>query len=63
MLFQARTRQRDKAVEERDAAKEDLQTVQKRIEAHGKRQQIEDDIAIGDIPDTSGMRDPYARDD
>lgn len=48
---------------ERDQAVQKAQSTQKRVEAHEKRQAIEDGIAIGDIPNTDGMHDdPYNRD-
>lgn len=48
---------------ERDQAVKKAQSTQKRVEAHEKRQAIEDDIAIGYLPNTDGMHDdPYNRD-
>lgn len=48
---------------ERDQAVQNAQSTQKRVEAHEKRQAIEDDIAIGDLPNTDGLHDdPYNRD-
>lgn len=48
---------------ERDQAVQKAQSTQKRVEAHEKRQAIEDDIAIGDLPNTYGVHDdPYNRD-
>lgn len=48
---------------ERDQAVEKVQSTQKMVEAHEKRQAIEDDIAIGDLPNTDGLHDdPYNRD-
>lgn len=48
---------------ERDQAVKKAQSTQKRVEAHEKRQAIEDDIAIGDLPNTDGLHDdPYNRD-
>lgn len=48
---------------ERDQAVQKAQSTQKRVEAHEKRQEIEEDIAIGDLPNTDGVHDdPYNRD-
>ena len=50
------------AEKERDEAEAKSIATEKRIEAHEKRGEIEQDIAIGDYPYTGGMRDPYDRD-
>lgn len=47
---------------ERDKEKTKSESLKKRVEAHEKRQQIENDIAIGDMPNHDGVRDPYDRD-
>lgn len=50
------------AEKERDQAVAKTESIQKRVEAHEKRQEIEQDIALGEQPNTDGMRDPYDRD-
>ncbi|AUR88500.1 TMhelix containing protein [Vibrio phage 1.115.B._10N.222.49.B11] len=50
------------AEKERDIAEAKVNGVEKRIEAHEKREEIEQDIAMGDHPYVDGMRDPYDRD-
>ncbi|QWX10243.1 hypothetical protein PP411_gp44 [Vibrio phage vB_VpP_BT-1011] len=48
---------------ERDQAVQKAQSTQKRVEAHEKREEIEQDIAMGDLPNTDGLHDdPYNRD-
>lgn len=49
------------AEKERDQAIGQKQSAEKRVEAHEKRQQIEEDIAIGDQSNVDGVRDPYDR--
>lgn len=46
---------------ERDKAIKKAESAEKRIKAHEKRQEIESDIALGDHPNTDGVRDPYDR--
>ena len=50
------------AEKERDEAEAKAISTEKRIEAHEKREEIEQDIAMGDYPYVDGMRDPYDRD-
>ncbi|QGF21015.1 TMhelix containing protein [Vibrio phage Seahorse] len=48
---------------ERDQAVQKAQSTQKRVEAHEKREEIEQDIAMGDLSNTDGLHDdPYNRD-
>lgn len=62
-MLKIRTNQKEEAEAERDIAESKASSTQKRVEAHEKRQDIEDDIAIGDLPNTDGMHDdPYNRD-
>ncbi|WVH05486.1 hypothetical protein KKJFFJLC_00028 [Vibrio phage vB_VpaS_PGB] len=60
-LLSIRTKQRDKARHETEKAKSKADSAEKRIQAHEKRQEIENDIAIGDHTNTDWMRDPYDR--
>ena len=53
----------DNAEQERDIAQSDADSSKERIEAHVKREEIEQDIAIGDLPNVDdGLRDKYQRD-
>lgn len=62
-MLKIRTSQKEAAEDERDSAELKAKSTQKRVEAHEKRQAIEDDIAIGDLPNTDGLHDdPYNRD-
>lgn len=62
-MLKIKTNQKEKAESERDAAESKAISTQKRVEAHEKREEIEQDIAIGDLPNTDGLHDdPYNRD-
>lgn len=61
-MLKIRTSQKEKAETERDVAESKASSSQRRVEAHEKRQEIEEDIAIGDHPNTDGVHDPYNRD-
>ena len=50
------------AEKERDASEAKAKGAEERVKAHEKRQEIEQDIAIGDLPNADGVRDPYDRD-
>lgn len=54
----------DKANERANIAESKVTSADKRIEAHEKRDEIEQDIAIGDVPYIDErLRDPYDRDE
>lgn len=51
------------AIQERDIAQSEADSSEERIEAHVKREEIEQDIAMGDTPYVdAGLRDKYQRD-
>lgn len=53
----------DSAIQERDIAQSEADSSQERVDAHVKREEIEQDIAMGDAPYVdAGMRDKYQRD-
>ena len=53
----------DSAEQERDMAQNDADSSKERIKAHVKREEIEQEIVIGDLPNVdNGLRDKYQRD-
>ncbi len=63
MMVKSSKSEKKAAELERDQAVQKAQSTQKRVEAHEKREEIEQDIAMGDLPNTDGMHDdPYNRD-
>lgn len=53
----------DSAIKERDIAQSEADSSQERVDAHVKREEIEQDIAMGGAPYVdAGMRDKYQRD-